>query len=154
MNIFVLDINPTVAAVSQCDKHIVKMPLESAQMLCTVALAHGFEAPYRKTHQNHPCTVWAGSSIQSFDWLVTHGLALCAEYKARYGKEHKSKAVIDFVAALPLRMALPAVTMPPFAQAMPDQYRQLDTVAAYRAFYRGEKARFATWKTGTPDWWA
>jgi hypothetical protein len=86
--------------------------------------------------------------------LVTHGLALCAEYKARYGKEHKSKAVIDFVAALPLRMALPAVTMPPFAQAMPDQYRQFDTVAAYRAFYRGEKARFATWKTGTPDWWA
>jgi len=61
--------------------------------------------------------------------------------------------VIDFVDALPLRVALPDRPMLPFAQAMPDQYRQSDTVAAYRAFYRGEKARFATWKGNTPAWW-
>jgi hypothetical protein len=151
MNIFILNEDAVMAAKDQCDKHVVKMPLESAQMLCTIAITHGHTAPYRMTHRHHPCTVWAGSSRQSFDWLVTHGLALCAEYKTRYGKEHKSKVVIDTVAALPLR--LPTVPMPSFAQAMPEQYRQPNAVAAYRAFYRGEKARFATWKGTPPIWW-
>ena len=35
MNIFVLDKDPIISAQMQCDKHIVKMPLESAQM-CVV----------------------------------------------------------------------------------------------------------------------
>lgn len=35
MNIFVLDKNPVIAAQLQCDKHVVKMIVESAQMLST-----------------------------------------------------------------------------------------------------------------------
>ena len=35
MNIFVLDTNPVIAAQQQCDKHVVKMIVESAQMLST-----------------------------------------------------------------------------------------------------------------------
>jgi hypothetical protein len=151
VNIFVLNQDPIIAAQDQCDKHVVKMPLESAQMLCTVAIINGLTAPYRMTHKNHPCTIWAGSTKRAFEWLVVHGLALCEEYHVRYGKEHKSKDVIEQIASLPLQ--LPSGEMPCFAQAMPDQYRQADPVAAYRAFYRGEKARFATWKTSVPTWW-
>jgi hypothetical protein len=41
-----------------------------------------------------------------------------------------------------------------FAQAMPDAYKHEDVVAAYRAYYLGEKARFAKWRTGNiPNWW-
>ena len=35
MNIFYVDKNPETAAKMMCDKHIIKMILESAQMLCT-----------------------------------------------------------------------------------------------------------------------
>lgn len=154
MNIFVLEPDPVGAAVAQCDKHVVKMPLESAQMLCTVARQYGFDAPYRPTHSKHPCTLWAGSSVEAFDWLLQHGLALCSEYQTRYGKEHKCQAVLRAVGDTEgLRQSLPQSPMAAFAQAMPDQYRQPDAVQAYRAFYKGEKARFATWRSNPPSWW-
>ena len=35
MNIFVTDVCPEISARTQCDKHVVKMVLESAQMLST-----------------------------------------------------------------------------------------------------------------------
>ena len=35
MNIFYIEKTPKEIAKNLCDKHIVKMPLESAQMLCT-----------------------------------------------------------------------------------------------------------------------
>ena len=60
MNIFVLHKNPIEAAKMACDKHVVKMILETAQMLCTVAHAHGFEAQYRATHafcSSHAATI-------------------------------------------------------------------------------------------------
>ena len=41
MNIFVLDESPVTSAQMQCDKHIVKMPLETAQMLCSVWHRYG-----------------------------------------------------------------------------------------------------------------
>jgi hypothetical protein len=44
--------------------------------------------------------------------------------------------------------------MPPFAQAMPDQYKNSDAVRAYRDYYIYEKSRFAKWKTGNvPSWY-
>ena len=74
MNIFVLDKDPKKAATQQIDKHIVKMPLESAQMLCAALARHGREdTPYKATHKNHPCTLWAGESQGNFRWLVKHG---------------------------------------------------------------------------------
>lgn len=154
MNIFVLERDPVGAAVSQCDKHVVKMPLESAQMLCTVARSHGFDAPYRATHAKHPCTLWAGSSVEAFDWLLQHGLALCDEYSRRYDREHKCGAVLKAVGSTQgIRQRLADSPMAPFAQAMPDQYRGPDAVSAYRAFYRGEKSAFATWRSTPPSWW-
>ena len=86
MNIFTVDHDPTVAAQQLCDKHVVKMPLETAQMLCS-AFDPLDLAPYKRVHYNHPCTQWARQSEANFDWLVTHGLALCAEYTKRYGSD-------------------------------------------------------------------
>lgn len=153
MNIFVLDEDPVRAAQAQCDRHVVKMPLESAQMVCTIARAHGIEAPYRPTHAKHPCTVWAGASQESFQWLLIHAAALCAEYTRRYGKVHACEAVLRDVGARTL-FELPRAARPDFVQTMPEQYRRSDAVSAYRAFYLGDKVRFATWRgVDPPAWW-
>ncbi len=152
MNIFVLDDNPVKAAYMMCDKHVVKMILESNQMLSTVAHTHGHMAPYRSTHANHPCTRWAGESLANWQWLIAHSRALCEEYTRRYGKIHKSQAVTEWAEALDI--VLPDIGLTPFPLAMPDQYKTADPVESYRRYYAGEKSGFANWKTGNvPDWW-
>ena len=151
MNIFVLDEDPKTAAAMACDKHVVKMILETAQMLCTVGIASGYEMPYGATHKHHPCTLWAGESHANWDWLIDYGLSLCAEYTVRYGKIHKSQRIIEYAHAMNISFDEQQLT--PFAQAMPPQYKNECAVTAYRAYYMGEKARIATWKTQTPDWW-
>ena len=151
MNIFVLDKDPEIAAQMACDKHVVKMIVETAQMLCTVATHHSHEVPYRATHKHHPCTVWAGESRDNWDWLLVYGYALCNEYTKRYGKTHKCLKVIDHCARLDIKFNKQQLT--PFAQAMPQEYRNDNAITAYRDYYRGEKSSFATWKTEIPDWW-
>jgi len=152
MNIFVVDEDPEVAARQLCDKHVVKMILETAQMLCTVAHEQGWNAPYKKAHPKHPCTLWAGKSAENWSWLIAHGLAMAEEYTRRYGRVHKSEAVIKWCATLPVQFA-GGYGLTPFAQAMPEQYKNDCAVTAYRAYYHGEKAYFATWKTEAPQWW-
>ena len=151
MNIFVVDEDPVVAAQQLCDKHVVKMILETAQILCTVAATHGYDTPYRATHAKHPCTLWAAKSGDNWSWLLQHGLAMCAEYTLRYGRTHKSEQVIMWCARL--KMGFPESSLTPFAQAMPQQYKNECAVTAYRAYYHGEKATFATWKSEVPQWW-
>ena len=154
MNIFVVDDDPAIAAQSLCDKHVVKMCLETAQMLSSVARSLGADDAflYRSTHANHPCTLWAGETADNFLWLAAHGLALCDEYTYRYGRSHKSQAVIQ--QALQHLSLLPVGTRTPFAQAMPDEYRQDCAVSAYRAYYHGDKAYMAAWKyRSAPAWW-
>jgi len=149
MNIFVLDKNPHVAAMYACDKHVVKMILESAQMLCSVQ-PEG-TAPYKRSFYNHPCTKWVRASVANYDWLIEHARALCTEYTRRYGKVHKSEKVIDWCDAN--RPELPDVGLTPFAQAMPEDYKNEDAVEAYRTYYRNDKRRFATWKDVDPPTW-
>lgn len=153
MNVFVLDLDPERAAQMQCDKHVVKMVLETAQLLCA-AFPEG-SAPYKRTHYNHPCAKWTRESIDNFVWLVGHGLALSDEYTYRYGKQHKSHAAILWCMQHTHLLDIPAVGLTPFAQAMPDQYKRPDAVDAYRAYYRGGKAEIATWNRSRkpPAWW-
>ena len=152
MNIFVLDQDPKTAAQMLVDKHVVKMILESAQILSTVCHAKGVEAPYKATHKAHPCTVWAGQSKGNWQWLVDHSLAMCNEYTHRYGKTHASQRVIEW--CRDNRPEFPDNERTPFAQAMPKEYKKPCPVDAYRAYYMGEKAKFATWKNRpTPYWW-
>lgn len=150
MNIFVLDQNPVKAAVSQCDKHVVKMILETAQMLSTVLSDYGVDLGYKPTHRKHPCTLWTGMSRENFEWLTKHGMALSDEYTSRYGKVHKSQAIIE--ASKDHIEKIPSKGLTPFAQAMPEQFKDPCAVKAYRSFYLGEKMSFATWKRNKPNW--
>lgn len=155
MNIFVLDQDPVRAAQMQCDRHVIKMVLETAQLLCSAFPAG--TAPYKRTHYNHPCAVWTRQTAGNYFWLADHGLALADEYEHRYGKVHASRSAILWCLN---NFILAAVDhsgeRTPFAQAMPDAYRNDDPVAAYRAYYRGAKAAIASWKPirGQPEWWA
>lgn len=150
MNIFVLDADPALAAQYQCDKHVVKMILETAQLLCSV-FENGL-APYRKTHYNHPCSKWARASGANFDWLVEHALALSDEYELRYGRVHKSREVIEWC-----RDNKPQMTgdITPFPLAMPDEYKTDNVVDSYRLYYIKEKGHFAKWNKNRkpPIWW-
>ena len=153
MNIFFLDQDPGVAARSLCDKHVVKMALETAQMLCTAVNENGGTSAYKSAYKNHPSTVWARKSNRTFGWLCRHGLSICAEYTKRYGKVHKCEAVIrDCYNQINL---LPDAGGFPAPQCMPDEYRDGSLVTAYRNYYIGEKSRFAQWNKGTdaPSWW-
>lgn len=155
MNVFAVDRDPVRAARALCDRHVVKMTLESAQILCSAARTRlGQPAPYRATHAEHPCVVWAAARRANWDWLVRHGLALADEYGRRFGRVHRSRAVIARMARL--GPAADGRRRQGFAQVMPERYRGRDPVAAYRRYYAGEKARFATWRAPSrpPRWWA
>lgn len=154
MNIFVLDEHPYAAAKYHCDKHVVKMLLESAQMLCTVNRRYGLYAPYKPVHQKHPCTLWVGESVQNYSWMILLTHALQQQYAIRYGKVHKSYEAVMKLSADEIYRRLPDIGMTPFAQAMPDQYKHHDPVVAYRLYYVMEKAKFAQWNHGdTPQWY-
>jgi hypothetical protein len=152
MNIFAVDRDPGVAARALCDRHVVKMTLETAQILCTVVHGLGGRAPYKPTHARHPCVMWAGARRANYDWLVEHGLALAAEFRRRFGGVHKSERVIEWAAERGPKIKGRRQS---FVQTMPEIYRGNDPVEAYRRFYRGEKARFATWRAPShpPRWW-
>ena len=150
MNIFVLDRCPIKAAQYQCDRHVIKMVLETAQLLCTAF----DQAPYKKTHYNHPCAIWTRQARDNYTWLLHHGYALGDEYKQRYGKTHKSVDVLDWCSANMGTIVFPEISMTPFAQAMPDQYRNEDPVVAYRNYYIHEKFKIAKWKhNNAPAWY-
>ena len=153
MNIFVLHSDSRIAAKMQCDKHIVKMPLETAQMLCTAVNEMGGAAPYKTTHKNHPCSVWVRESIHNFLWLYGHGEALCKEYRHRFGKVHKSQKVIEAcLKSLSLFPSVGKLTPPPLC--MPNEYKGDSVVQSYRDYYNMEKHYFAKWDhCDPPKWW-
>ena len=97
MNIFFLDYDTAKCAKYHCDKHVVKMVLETAQLLCGV---HHMcdnvknQAPYKLSHKNHPCAIWTRESLSNYLYLCDLGLELCKEYTYLYGKRHKSQDVI------------------------------------------------------------
>jgi hypothetical protein len=152
MNIFYLHSDPVLAAQMQVDKHVVKMTLETAQLLCS-AFDKG-QAPYRRTHYNHPCAKWVRQSKQNYLWLVKHGLALAEEYSYRYGKEHKSGKIIQWCLenVNSLEFTENSFSQPP--QAMPVDYHSDSSVTAYRNYYKGEKAYLKSYKNREePEWW-
>ena len=143
MNIFYLDKDPCRAAELQYNKHVVKMILESAQMLCAAHHYYGNEdVPYKSTHLNHPSTVWARENHYQYQWLYWHMIALGDEYKKRYNKEHlsitKCKECLSFS---PYGISLGKFNQPP--QCMPDEYKDKCSVKAYWSYYIGDKSHIA-----------
>jgi hypothetical protein len=149
MNIFVLDENPQVAAEMHNDKHVVKMILETAQLLCGVHhmtdQSSSDQVPYKLSHKNHPCAIWARQCVENYIWLCDLGLALCAEYTHRYGKRHKSQDIIEWcLINTPNIKENGDIT--PFALAMPDECKTISAVESYRQYYITHKRAISTWK--------
>ena len=140
MNIFALSRSPRKAAQFHCDKHVVKMILETAQLLYSAHWVVGTPLPsgaYRKTHVNHPCSIWVRTTIENYRWLCALGTWLCIEYTFRYGKRHKTQLHIEWLTMN--EPIVPCGGRTPFVQAMPEQYKHEDSVAAYRAYYLHNK---------------
>lgn len=141
MNVFAVDDDPAKAAFQLPDKHIVKMPLETCQMLSIVASdkwGHGFgslpklDGTAYKTDKgafrNHPCTIWAQDN---WTWLIVHGLALCFEYTLRYGKIHSCQSTIEHA----VKIFPPQDTDPThFVFAGPDQFKYDKTIDIFTAY--------------------
>lgn len=193
MNIFLLDKNPEKCAAYHTDRHVVKMIVETAQLLCTAhweSLGFGIKdshfiasaslsqgppltasspspprkfvnsktsnlkskkIPYKSTHKNHPCAIWARESLDNYDFLCALGLALCKEYTFRYGKRHKTQDAVEW--CIENKPAIERKGITKFAQAMPEAYKSRSAVKAYRDYYNGEKKHLFSWKgRNRPRW--
>ena len=154
MNIFVLDWDVKKCAQYHNDKHVVKMILETAQLLCGVHhMTHQVthQVPYKLSHKNHPCSIWARESLTNYLWLCELGLELSKEYTYRYGKRHKSQDVIEWCIVNKPQIPDKGFTEP--AKAMPEQYKVKSVVESYRNYYNGEKVSFSKWKNRKiPNW--
>ncbi len=149
MNIFVLDKDPKIAAEMMCDKHVVKMILESAQMLCSIHPEGA--APYKRSFYNHPCTKWVRESAKNYEWLLVHAYALCNEYTRRYDKVHKTESIIKWCDNN--RPELPNNGLTKQPTCMPDYCKTESVVESYRNYYIKEKSYFAKWKNGNVPLW-
>lgn len=156
MNIFVLDYNPIIAAQYHVDRHVIKMILESAQMLSTAYRYYNPDVPdwhcYKSTHENHPCTLWVKKSKANAEWLKQLMFALHDEWHYRYehNRKHNSMWVLDKINF----DNFPDIGLTPFALAIKDDCKCDDAVESYKNFYIKYKRHIATWKKrGEPEWW-
>ena len=144
MNIFFLYKNPRKAAEAHCDKHVVKMIIETAQLLYSAHWVTESLLPanaYKLAHKNHPSAIWTRESLTNYMWLCSLGWWLCKEYQFRYGetKTHKSEEHIVWLLNNPPK--LPFIDMTPIRLAMPDEYKTADAIEAYRTFYIESKLK-------------
>ena len=179
MNIFALTKDPVLSAQQMLDKHVVKMPTESCQMLHTNCLyflfweCHGREPSLRELKQfykeshfnylmkpamlNHPSTIWARQNKANYMWLYNHAIALCKEYTFRYGKIHGAEKRIGDS----FTFSYDEEDLTPVSIAMADIYRLPKekhswdfVIKSYRHYYLQGKWDFATWKRNRrPEWW-
>lgn len=178
-----LDNDPRRAAEFHCDKHVVKMILESGQMLCAAHwlgwarmlnapplkprqlqqwlfdnVPKDLQPPWKMSHINHPCTQWTRNVWGNYMWHSRLGLALCDVYTERYNKVHKSHEVHRW-----LNRHIPPtfesfidnpVGTTPFAVCMPDECKiPGDPIASYRNYYNLKKVRFARWRYTEKPTW-
>jgi len=176
MNIFYLSEDPRQAAEWMVDKHVVKMILETAQILSTAhRVLDGKEVVgknekgrktthwvledsredilYKCTHKNHPSSVWARQSVENYNWLVDHLFALGDEYHYRYGKRHVSITKLGLTLQSP-PFSLKEWDATPMPSCMPEECKiSDDPVLNYQEYYRTSKARMHSWKSrDVPSW--
>jgi hypothetical protein len=163
MNIFYLDDDPIKSARAHVDKHVVKMPVETAQMLSTTLREMGVNAPdegtdklYQVSYAWHPCTKWVGRSYENFRWTCKFGLALCHEYTHRYGRFHAAEQVfstiIKLVDSVPIS-AWPEIGITERPKCVAPEFKQYDPVTAYRLQYLAKKTRLFHWTNRPmPKW--
>lgn len=157
MNIFVVDKDPQKSVIMLVDKHVVKMILESSQLLCTAHHVCGTPLKdgyfLKQTHINHPSSRWTRQSVDNYKWLTKHNYALCKEYTYRYDKIHKVEKEGLMRWLINNIPDLPNIGLTSFALAMPDEYKSDDPVKSYRNYYINCKSHLFNWKKrNCPDW--
>lgn len=174
MNIFVTDQSPFVSAQSLPDKHVVKMPLESCQMLSIIYSKWYYNwgdiykadgTPYetkKGAFRNHPCTIWAADNINNTAWLIVHGIALCSEYWRRYGKVHACNKTLFEAKKMFHRKTKKAIVCHAratnFVRAMPDEFKldtSIDTFTAYKMYVASKpwaKDNYLRLPERKPEW--
>lgn len=166
MNIFYLSKSPTECARWMVDKHVVKMILETAQLLSTAhRILDGDENGklrdpffdgllYKRTHKNHPSAIWAREGSANYHWLVTHLIALLREYTYRYGKIHavEKKGLDNLLLSQPFN--IPTRKLSKMPSCMDEEYRiSDDPIVNYRNYYKIGKAYLHNWKKRQPPAW-
>ena len=159
MNIFAIEkdkhggIDWAESARSQDNYRVVKMILESCQILSTVLNEQGIDAPYRSFNPKHPSCLWAAESSDNFVNLVEHCDAMIKEYSSRFNKQHKCEAVLDKIAKLYDPAKFPTSEPTPLRMAMPNEFKSDDIVESYRRYY-ASKPRMRYPKDKIPTWFA
>jgi hypothetical protein len=176
VNIFYIDENPVQAAQWMVDKHVVKMILESAQLLSTAhRVLDGTEVEsktttgrkvrrwifndsrenviYLATHINHPSAVWCRQSVENYNWLVDHFFALMQEYTYRYNKTHKCYGELSYMLQSPPHN-LKEWDWTPMPSAMAEEYKISDNpLTNYRNYYKIGKSKMHKWTNREkPEW--
>lgn len=177
MNIFYISHDPKKCAQWAVDKHVVKMILESAQLLSTShRLIDGIEYTaktktgrnvkrwslndsrdnilYTATHINHPSAVWCRQNVNNYYWLSCYLMEHCEEYTYRYGKIHKveSSGLLECLKTSPHAISKAAFFDPP--AAMDTKYIiSNDSVINYRNYYKQGKSHLHAWKNREPPEW-
>ena len=179
MNLFYLEEDPETCAQSHCNKHVPKMVVETAQLLCNVH--HLLETkdvvkaesegegekekektkkaiPYKYSRSGHTKLApmqWLLQSKTNYRWAVKLGLALSEVYTQRFGgKRHKTHAVLEWLRENePENLEDIGFTRP--LCAMPDEYKHPDgnPIESYRKYYVYDKHRFACWPDGMEPKW-
>jgi hypothetical protein len=174
MNVFVLDRDPVISAQMHCDKHVVKMIIEYAQLMSTAhrvldgalyidktsnnrnikrwRLIEDDDVIYKASHINHPSNIWARESSGNYEYLFKMWIALCNEYTVRYARKHLTQIKLESI-LINWPANIPYEPMTEVPQAMPDDSKLPDPVDAYRNYYNKHKNSFAKWTNRqTPDW--
>lgn len=168
MNIFYLHEKPETCAQLHCDKHVVKMIIEYAQLMSTahrvldgdlyndktkngrnikrwrLSSDNAEAVIYKASHINHPSGIWTRATDENYKWLYTLWLELCKEYTHRYGKKHLTQEKLEHILCnIPTNIPSGPLTEVP--QAMPDDVKTTDPIDAYKSYYRQYKQAFAKW---------
>jgi len=161
MNRFIIAHLPQEIAQSLCDKHVVKMVLEEAQMLCTVVRKANPEFAdehnlYRLAHANHPCTLWAGTTRSNYMYSFRLWNHIASEYKYRYGKVHASQRHLDAIRKGAKFVPEGELTAHPecFSDRTDLKTGEFWPVDSYRKFYQTKQHRFKmTWTNRDVPYW-
>ena len=160
MNLFSTSECPDQSARWLVDRHVSKMGLEATQCLCTAYHEQGVEAPYYPSHRNHPTSIWIRASYDNFQWAIAHGHAIFDEYTARYGKIHKSQAVLDWCEENASKLGFDSFDLTPFAIAISEdsicrtlpEFDESDPITCYRKYIQYDKVHLHAWKRNKPNW--
>lgn len=152
LNLYILDDDPTAAAKSLCDRHVARMPLELAQIICTIANQQNINAPYTVDLGHPPCILWAREAESNWQWLLSYADSACKEYTARYHRVHPSQEVVEWAQKIDIGLPPGPITPPPLT--VPAKYQGTSTVWSYRSFYARELVTAEAWKKGAhPRWY-